>query len=343
MKPHRFQFDVVYGRDRFAGADLSFPRTLGSGIGFQGQKSDSVMVGLSWTGRMGPVRALLQANGVFGSAKGGTAGLTGFPAGVASQREYDILAGGAVAYAEVDLGVVRPFLGFVFGTPDGDPTDDKLHGFAPVSWQDVSQITGSAWFSHLDTSTNFAGRDFACPARLQGIRTAPNAATGPQAIGTQLFSSSSGAECSHTVSTVFNQRIGNRNHLGLFSTFSNPGTLVVAPGVRVLPLKGHEIAGWYVYRAMLHTGLLESSFRVGIDPGFTGTFDKAQVHEFGGFWMWTLNPHFDIRLSGNAAILGEGFKQLAEMADCNLQQPGFQNCTGKTTALKAEVRFRARF
>jgi hypothetical protein len=31
------------------------------------------------------------------------------------------------------------------------------------------------------------------------------------------------------------------------------------------------------------------------------------------------------------------------MADCNLQQPGFQPCTGKTTALKGEVRFRARF
>ena len=82
---------------------------------------------------------------------------------------------------------------------------------------------------------------------------------------------------------------------------------------------------------------------VGIDPGFTGKIDKGQIHEIGGYWQWTLNPYFDIRLSGNAAILGEGFKQLAEMADCNLQQPGFQNCTGKTTALKAELRFRARF
>ena len=342
IKPHRFQFDVVYIRDRFAGADLANPRVApGSGIGFQGQKSDSVLVGLSWSGRLGPVRTLLQANGIFGSAKGGTAGLPGFPAGVASQREYDILAGGAVAYAEVDLGVVRPFLAFVFGTPDGDPNDDKLQGFAPVSWQDVSQITGSGWFDHLDTSTNFAGRDYACPARLQGIRTSANAATGPQAIGTQVLGGA--FECSHTVSTAFNQRLGNRSHLGLFSTFSNPGTLVVAPGVKVYPAKGHEVVGWYVYRGMLNSSLLEAAFRVGIDPGFTGKFDLAQVHEIGGYWQWTLNPHFDIRLSGNAAILGEGFKQIAQMADCNLQQPGFQNCTGKTTALKGELRFRARF
>ncbi len=93
---------------------------------------------------------------------------------------------------------------------------------------------------------------------------------------------------------------------------------MVAPGVRVFPLKGHEITGWYVYRAMLHTGLLERAFVVGIDPGFTGKFGKAQVHEIGGYWQWTLNPHFDIRLAGNAAILGDGFKELAQMADCDL-------------------------
>ena len=63
----------------------------------------------------------------------------------------------------------------------------------------------------------------------------------------------------------------------------------------------------------------------------------------GKFWQWTLNPYFDIRLSGNAAIVGEDFKQLAQMADCNTQQPGFQFCGGKTTALKADLRFRVRF
>ncbi len=166
LKPHRFQFDVVYMRDRFAGADLAIPRVAPAttGIGFQGQKHDSVLLMASWSGQLGPVRALLQANGVVGRAKGGTAGLPNFPTNV-SQRGYDILAGAAIAYAEVDLGIVRPFVAVIIGTPDSDPTDRELHGFAPASWQDVTQITGVSWFEHLDTSTNFAGRDYACPAR----------------------------------------------------------------------------------------------------------------------------------------------------------------------------------
>jgi hypothetical protein len=343
LKPHRFQFDAVYMRDRFAGADLANnPRTTGSGIGFQGQESDSVLLMASWSGQAGPVRGLFQVNGVVGRAHGGTAGLPGFPTTV-SQRAYDILAGGAVAYAEVELGFVRPFVGAIVGTPDGDPTDRKLRGFAPASWQDVTQITGVSWFSQMDTSTNFAGRDYSCPARLQGVRTGPNAASGPQAIGTQVFTSSTGFECNHTVSNPFNQRIGNSSHQGLFTTYSNPGTLMIAPGVKVTPLKGHEVVGYYVYRAMLKTDLLERAFVVGVDPGFTGKIDKAQVHEFGGYWQWTLNPYFDIRLAGNAAFLGEGGKDLAQLSDCNTSVPGTQSCGGKNVALKGEARFRARF
>jgi hypothetical protein len=99
MKPHRFQFDAVYMRDRFAGADLANnPRSLGSGVGYQGQKQDSVLLMASWSGQAGPVRGLFQVNGIVGRAKGGTAGVPGFPTTV-SQRAYDILAGGAVAYA----------------------------------------------------------------------------------------------------------------------------------------------------------------------------------------------------------------------------------------------------
>jgi hypothetical protein len=343
LKPHRFQFDVVYMRDRFAGADLAFPRAAAiSPIGYQGQESDSVLLMASWSGRLGPVRGLFQVNGVVGRAKGGTAGLPGFPTTV-SQRAYDILAGAAVGYAEVDIGFVRPFVAGIFGTPDGDPTDRELHGFAPASWTDVTQITGVSWFEHLETSTNFAGRDYACPARSQGVRTAANTQTGAQAIGTAVLGGSGGFECSHSVTQAFNQRLGGPSHLGIVSTYSNPGTLVIAPGVKVFPLKGHEVTGWYVYRAMLNTSLLERAFVVGIDPGFTGKFDKAQVHEVGGYWQWTLNPYFDIRLAGNASFLGEGFKQLARLSDCNLNVAGTQSCEGKSTALKGEVRFRARF
>jgi len=341
LKPHRFQLDAVYMRDRFAGADLANnPRITGSGIGFQGQKSDSVLVMASWSGQLGPVRGLLQLNGIAGRAHGGTQGL---PPGVAPDRAYDILAGAAVAYAEADLGIAKPFVAFVFGTPDGDPTDRKLRGFSNLSWSDISAITGTTWFSHLETSTNFAGRDYSCPARSQGVRTTANAATGPLAIGTAVLGGNGGFQCSHNVTNAFNQVLGTTSHLGIFSTYSNPGTLVVAPGVKLSPLKGHELAGWYVYRAMLKTDLLERAFVVGIDPGFRGKFDKAQVHEIGGTYQWTLNPYFDIRLSGNAAYLGEGFKQLARLSDCDPQTPGTQSCGGKNVALKGEVRFRARF
>ena len=80
----------------------------------------------SWTGRIGPVRALLQGNVIVGTADGGTAGL---PAGVQPGQEYDIFAGSVIAYVEVDLGVVRPFLLGVYGSPDGDPRDRQLRGF----------------------------------------------------------------------------------------------------------------------------------------------------------------------------------------------------------------------
>jgi len=352
LKPHRFQADVVYMRDRFAGADTSFPRSIGSPIGFRGQKTDSVLIMGSASGRLGPIRGLVQGNINLGRAKGGTAGLPGFPAGVASERAYDIFSGAAVAYAEVDLGIARPFVAFVWGSGDGDPTDRKLRGFAPAAWQDVTQITGVSWFEHLDTSTNFAGRDYACPARSQGVRTtAPTAR--PQAIGTAVLGGSGGFECSHTVTNAFNQRIGATSHMGIFSAYSNPGTLVIAPGVKVYPLKGYEIIGWYVYRAMVKTDLIERAFLTpsqcaGVtgcvpDPGFTGRIRKSQIHELGGQVIWTLNPYFDIRLSGNVAILGDGFKDLARLADCDLQTAGFQACAGKNVALKGEARFRARF
>src|SRR5262249_55372095 len=65
LKPHRFQLDVTYFRDRFNGAD-----TQGGAVSFRGQKHDAVLVMGSWSGRMGPVRALVQGNMMLGHAKG---------------------------------------------------------------------------------------------------------------------------------------------------------------------------------------------------------------------------------------------------------------------------------
>src|SRR6266511_5351508 len=77
LKPHKFQLDVTYFRDRFTGADtqLSWRPSTASGFGFQGQKFDSVLLMASWSGVVGPVRALVQGNILTGTAHNGIAGL----------------------------------------------------------------------------------------------------------------------------------------------------------------------------------------------------------------------------------------------------------------------------
>ena len=133
LRPHRFQLDVVYLRDRFAGADLvDFPAPRGTASGSRGRRTT---VCCSWpvgVGMLGPVRAPVpgQWDRRAGARRHG--GITRIPDRCRSGA-YDILAGAAVAYAEVDLGIVRPFVGVIFGTPDGDPTDRQLRGFAQAS------------------------------------------------------------------------------------------------------------------------------------------------------------------------------------------------------------------
>jgi len=202
-------------------------------------------------------------------------------------------------------------------------------------------MSGTSWFSHMDTSQLFA-RDYTCPARLQGVRTAAPA-NNPRAIGTAVTAANAAGgftECAHTVGNPFNDRLGQISHLGISTTYSNPGTLVIPVGLKVLPVKGHQISGWYVYRGMVSTKVLEVAFA----PELAGrSIGKTQWHEVGGFWMWTVNPHFDIRLAGNVGIPGGGWKNLARLADCNRAAAGLQACSGDDIALAAEARFRARF
>jgi hypothetical protein len=245
LKPHRFQLDVTYFRDRFQGADTASPvQSTRSSLGFQGQKTDSVLIMGSWSGRVGPVRALMQGNILTGTARGGTSTVAGaLPTGVAPGRHYDIFAGSVVAYAEADRGMVRPFVGLIYGSGDGDPTDNKLHGFMTLPVRDTTDMKGSSFFSLFEISPAFAGRDYACPARAQGV-TVPGA--GPRNIGTAVLGGSAGtgfAECSHSQGQPFNDRLGNTSHLGINTTYSNPGSLLVPAGVKLFPLKGHGSPG----------------------------------------------------------------------------------------------------
>src|SRR5215468_1405112 len=306
LKPHRFQLDVMYANDRFTGADMQLFGLRTDPLGFTGQKQNAVLVMASWAGRAGPVRALVQGMGMFGNATGANAagiagaGLTGIRG---PNREYSILSGGAVAYAEADLGIIRPFVGAIWGTADKDPTNHQLHGFDIQPFRSTTLLTGTTWFAHLDTSNALSSRDYSCPARFQGlgvanvntpgVAAAPNAPseaqanagapgipgrgeplvptnnpqqviqgqTNPYAIGIGGVGGTPGSgfnECGHTVTNPFNDRLGDFSHPGIYTTLSNPGTLLIPVGVRVFPLRGWEAAGWYIYKAMIDTSLMEA-------------------------------------------------------------------------------------
>ena len=92
-------------------------------------------------------------------------------------------------------------------------------------------------------------------------------------------------------------------------------------GYATFPARGHEITGWFAYRGMAHSGLLETAFAPEIQAGVIRKIRRDLYHEIGGFWQWTLNPHFDIRLAGNVAVAGDGSRDLAHLADCDPDRP----------------------
>jgi hypothetical protein len=249
---------------------------------------------------------------------------------------------------------------FLWASADGDPTDHKLHGFNPHPYLTTSAMTNTTWFAHLDTSNAVSARDYACPARFQGLsasggapgipgRTATVARVNPLnggffSINTDL--SAGFAECSHTVSSPFNDRFGG-GQLGIFTPLANPGTLMIPVGLRAFPLQAHEVTGWYLYRGMVDTTLLEVAFAPELAARHMGGIRTAEYHEIGGYWLWSPNPHFDIRLAGNIAIPGGGYRDLAHLANCSPGGTGpyvtSPACSGKDPALYGEARFRARF
>ena len=338
--------DVAWFRDRFFGADTQAVGCDRTDIGCTGQKSDSVWIDASWTGRLGPVRALLQGNLIVGTAKGGTGGL---PAGVQPGQDYDIFAGSVIGYVELDLGVVRPFVLGVYGSPDGNPRDRQLRGFGDVQPQGDSTQWATDMLGHFDRSSAAGGRrDYSCPARLRGVRNAAPA-NNPYAIGTDVTEAGGGptnaasGECYHGVSNLWNSRLGRQSHVGIVTTYSNPGTVMGSVGARTFPLKGHEITGFFTYRAVANNNLLEAAFAPEIQAGVIRQIRKSLYYELGGFWMWTINPHFDIRVAGNVAKAADGSRDLAHLADCDPSPTVRRTCAAETVALRGDVRFRARF
>jgi hypothetical protein len=322
-KPHRFQLDVAYFRDRFNGAptgttatDPSPPSTAaarGGLPGFQGQKLDVVTIMPSWGGTLGPLSALVQGYILVGTAES-----SNLAAVAGSNRDFDVLAFGAIGYVEANLGLVAPFFGMAFGTGDKDPTDTKLKGFSHIpNQQNSSAITGTERFSHLDRSVSFGSRDFKNPARAAGS----NGVFG-------------GSQWGHSVGQPFSDRLGNRAHPGINSTLSNPGLILPFGGVKVFPVQGHEIDVAYFYRLLVTTATLDTALNQSIS--------NMVSHEINAQWEWTLSRHFDIRLAGSVVIPGDGVKDIARTSrtfPCTAASP----CTGDDPLLYGEVRVRARF
>jgi hypothetical protein len=271
----------------------------------RGQKTDTVLIMPSFSGTFGPITALLQPMVILGSVDGG------FVAGV--QPEYDVFAWGGAAYLEANLGVIRPFVGLYIGSADDDATDNDLQGFAPLPQQEITLTTGTSFFGHLDPSTAIGGRDIVTPAR----------AAGPFG----------GQEFGHTVGNPFNDRLANALHPGVITTYGNPGTLVIPAGVMVNPVKGHQLTLAYIYRAMLDSAIIEAAVGRSIK--------ETLYHEVMVVWEWTLNSHFDIRLSGSVLIPGEGAKDIAELSTTENCAVG--GCQGEDIGFHGQARFRARF
>jgi hypothetical protein len=320
-KPFVFGLDAVYFRERATGAPncaaVTAPAAACSGgLGaLVGQQTDTVLIMPSFSGSFGPITALLQPMIIWGTVDSSTA----------VDTEYDVFAWGGVGYLEANLGVVRPFVGVIIGSGD-DEVDEDLHGFAPLPQREITIITGSRFFEHLDTTTAIGSRDIVNPARH------PDPVFGGQEFG-------------HTVGNPFNDRIANLEHPGVNTTYGNPGTLVIPAGLKIAPAKGHELVLAYIYRAMLETDIIEDVLGINVS--------KELYHEAHLVWEWTLSRHFDIRLSGSVLIPGGGVKDIAENSTATAtSQAGATTggvggggcpCEGEDLAFKGQARFRARF
>ncbi len=301
IKPFVFGVDAVYFRDR-----SNLTPALGTAGAVRGQQTDTFLIMPSVSGSFGLFTFLLQPMIIFGEVDGGLVG------GV--QPEYDVFAWGGAAYLEVNLAIVRPFVGLYIGSADDDETDEDLKGFAPLPQREITLTTGTSFFGHLDPSTAIGGRDIVTPARA----------------GSTLFG---GQEFGHTVGNPFNDRLSNLAHPGVFTTYGNPGTLVIPAGVKVAPVKSHEFVLAYIYRGMLDSGILESVLGTSIS--------NTLYHEAFVSWEWTLNRHFDIRLSGSVLIPGEGAKDIA--ATSTTENCAVGGCEGEDLGFHGQARFRARF
>ena len=306
LKPHRLQLDVAYFRDRYSGA---------RGQSAQGQKIDSVLVQPSWTGSIGKLSGLLQGMFLWGTAEGANA---------AGNPDFDVLSWGAVAQIEYDMGVITPFAALMFGSADDDPNDNDLNGFFTLPQREITLMFGRPQFSMLSESPAMSRRSVA-PAYAPGFD----------------------AEFRKTTGSVFSDRLGRTEHrtatgvVRIDTTYSNPGTLVIPVGLKINPLKGHEIVAYYAYVGIVDSALAES-IASRASGGRVTKIDESLIHEFGLTWEWQLSPNFVFSLDGYVDVPADGAKDIASVQDCG-SNGVFRACDGEDLYLRGQAKFHARF
>jgi hypothetical protein len=310
FKPHKVALDIAYFRDRFTGNSEAGASA--------GQKIDSFMISPSYTGTIGPVRALAQFSALVGSADGNN--FTDCDITPGFQRcEYDIFAWAVVAHLEANLlgGVIRPFVGLILGSGDDTPRDDKLEGFTTLPQGEISLLVGNGHMNYLTTTPTVDGH------------------SGPAVPGrARLDNSMDGNQFRHVTGNPFSDRIGNITHPGIRITYSNPGALLIPAGVHIAPVAGHLISLWYLYVGLMDVSTLRA------DPAVAGAdIDATLYHEIDLAYTWTLNRHFDIRLAGTMMLPADGVKDIARTQACSGGRP----CEGEDIALQGEIRFRGLF
>ena len=136
------------------------------------------------------------------------------------------------------------------------PTDTDLKGFS-IPHQEITIISGHPFFDTFDTSASWGERGTAAPARA---------------------GYAGGAQFRHTVGNPFSTRIGNtthRNALGvqrINTALSNPGVLMPMAGIKMSPLKGHDVDLWWIWTRLDETETLRARSHASWCAGSAGAF-----------------------------------------------------------------------
>jgi hypothetical protein len=274
----------------------------------QGQDDDTVLIRPAVVGEVGIFSFLAQPMFVFGSVDSNVAGAP----------DYDVSAFGFIGQVQLKLGKFSPLLAVVYGSGDDDTGDGDLEAFSPLPQGEITLTTGRPQFGMFDIASSWGARDVFPPAAVN--------------LG-------SGFEFLHTVGSPWSNRVGNQLSVGVNSTYSNPGVLLLAPGVNIALAKGHELDLFYIYRRVMDTEVIEQELLA--REGVAVNVDESMMHELAAIYSWTPNPWFDVRVFGTAVIPSSGVKDIASAQVCDNATGA--PCEGEDVAFTGEFRVRFRF